>query len=529
MKAKIFQPPYPAEGTPAAAEACLGWMLAELDALETGGQDLVLLPEFANAPGLNGRRAVRAFAENQGRDFLRRVAAAAGRLNCLVVVGAVVDAGSRWVNRTFLFSAGLDAVFSYDKTHLTDFETQELGLMPGSEPAVFEHQGFRLAVAVCFDLYFPEYFAVLAARKADIILSPSYQRSESGERICLIARTRALDSGAYLVRSSYSTGDPGKAGHSLVASPDGLLVADAGVAPGVLSVEFNPARKFEKTAYHNGPQTVHRTLTETHRRPYLYRPYPERIQKTAGAKFPLICAHRGLSDVCPENTLPAFAAALAAGAQEIEFDLWPTLDGVPAVCHDRDVGRTTDGQGKIEELEWVQIARFDAGVKFSRPWRGVRIPRLEEVLDAVDGRIGLNIHIKAAGPEGRLVKRVCDTIRERGLAEIAYIAGDTGEVLQTALAYAPEIPRACLLEQEDPDRMISQAKKYACRRVQFYRGVTAAQIRSAHQAGIICNLFWSDEIADALEYVRRGIDVILTNCAHRLLADGFPSDGSPVS
>ena len=46
------------------------------------------------------------------------------------------------------------------------------------------------------------------------------------------------------------------------------------------------------------------------------------------------CAHRGFNAVAPENTLPAFAAAVALGADEIEFDLWPTADGQLAVCHD---------------------------------------------------------------------------------------------------------------------------------------------------------------------------------------------------
>ena len=49
-------------------------------------------------------------------------------------------------------------------------------------------------------------------------------------------------------------------------------------------------------------------------------------------------AHRGLSSVCPENTLPAFAAAVAVGADEIELDLWASRDGgvtwTPAVRTD---------------------------------------------------------------------------------------------------------------------------------------------------------------------------------------------------
>ena len=41
--------------------------------------------------------------------------------------------------------------------------------------------------------------------------------------------------------------------------------------------------------------------------------------------YPRICAHRGFNTVAPENSLPAWGAAIALGADEIEFDLWETL------------------------------------------------------------------------------------------------------------------------------------------------------------------------------------------------------------
>lgn len=239
--------------------------------------------------------------------------------------------------------------------------------------------------------------------------------------------------------------------------------------------------------------------------------------------FPQLCAHRGLSRACPENTLPAFAAAIAIGAHEIEFDLWLSRDGVPVVCHDRTVDRTTDGQGAIADLDWDQIRRLDAGSKNNDLWRGIRVPRLEEVLALADGRVGLNIHIKEAGPEGRLVRLVCDQLRERGLLEVAYIAGATDDVLQAARDHRPELARACLGAQNGPAAQIDMAERHACQRVQFGRNVTAADIRRAHEGGLICNLYWSDEPEDGRAYVRQGIDVLLTNCAHVMIAGGFPA------
>ncbi len=242
---------------------------------------------------------------------------------------------------------------------------------------------------------------------------------------------------------------------------------------------------------------------------------------TNEAPFPRLCAHRGLSLACPENTLPAFAAAMAVGAHEIEFDLWLSRDGVPVVCHDRTVDRTTDGQGAIADLTWEEIRRLDAGSKRGEAWRGIRVPRLEEVLELVEGRVGLNIHIKEAGPQGRLVRMVCDHLEARGLLEAAYIAGGAEDVLQAARDYRPDLARACLLSERGPATQVALARRYACQRVQFGRAMTAAEARLAHASGIICNLFWSDDPEDGRAYVQRGIDVLLTNCANVMIAGGF--------
>jgi len=236
--------------------------------------------------------------------------------------------------------------------------------------------------------------------------------------------------------------------------------------------------------------------------------------------YPHLCAHRGLSQACPENTLPAFAAALAVGAHEIEFDLWLSRDGAPVVCHDPTVDRTTDGGGAIAELSWEEIQRLDAGIKLGESWRGIRVPRLEQVLELVAGRIGLNIHIKEAGAGGGLVQMTCDLLRERGLLGSSYIAGDA-DVLRAALDHLPELPRCCLVSQQGPDAQIDAAIAYGCQRIQFNRSATAKHTQRAHEAGLLCNLFWSDEPEDGWEYVRNGIDVLLTNRANVMIAGGF--------
>ena len=110
------------------------------------------------------------------------------------------------------------------------------------------------------------------------------------------------------------------------------------------------------------------------------------------SQMTLIYAHRGASAIHPENTLRAFRHALAIGVDGIELDVHATADGIPVVIHDRDVGRTTDGAGYVDEIPLTQLETFDAG-------DGERVPTLAEVLELVGDAAHLDIEIKGTGIE----------------------------------------------------------------------------------------------------------------------------------
>jgi deaminated glutathione amidase len=271
MKIAIIQPDYPSAGTRTSADSCMHWMQEQLARCQPGEQDLVLLPEYANAPGLNDRESLQACVVNEGAAFLESLAASARRLGCLLAVGTVAADQTAWFNRTLVYDETGTAVFAYDKIHLTAYESDQLGLSAGSGPAVWRHHLLCFGFATCFDFYFAEHFSALAAQQVDLILGPSYQRSESVERIRMIAQTRALDTGAYVLRCSYAMNRDDVGGCSLVASPEGTLLADGGSAPGVIRVKIDPTAKFFKAASHGQPPIEHRALIESRRRPKTYR------------------------------------------------------------------------------------------------------------------------------------------------------------------------------------------------------------------------------------------------------------------
>ncbi len=522
MQIAVLQPPYPAESSAAAARECLDWMRARLREFEAGAVDLVLLPEYATVPGLDEPGVLFAFAESEGRGFREELRAESARLGAVLVAGDVRESAGRWFNTVRILDGRSGPVreWGYDKTHLTGAE-RELGFVPGDAPGRFDLGDVLLGVATCLDVYFPEYIEALAGLGVDLILSPSYQRSEAPERIRRVSCCRALDSGAWFVRAAYAMPDPGRGGTSLAVSPAGTVIAEAGPGPAVLRFALAPKQRFRKPASHGKPAVVHRELLEAGRRPGLYRPRADALFALQRLGMPRLCAHRGLSAVCPENTVPAFAAAAALPrVSEIEFDLWLSRDGVPVVCHDPDVSRTTNGKGRVDSLDWPDIRRLDAGAVLGAAWRGVGVPRLEQVLDAVGGQVVLNVHLKTPGAEGRLLRLLRDALAERGLTRTAYIAGDR-DVLEAACRIAPEIERCCLAAQGEPDRQIEIALEYGCRRIQFMRQVAPEQIGRARELGLVCNLFWSDEPEDARRYLAAGIQVLLTNAGHVLAAAGI--------
>ena len=105
----------------------------------------------------------------------------------------------------------------------------------------------------------------------------------------------------------------------------------------------------------------------------------------------LIYGHRGASATEPENTLRAFAAALEAGVDGLEFDVRETRDGVPVIMHDRSVARTTGGQGFVDRMTLAEIATLRSGEE--------RIPTLAEALNLAGDRVHLDVEIKQGGAE----------------------------------------------------------------------------------------------------------------------------------
>ncbi|WP_025692615.1 glycerophosphodiester phosphodiesterase [Paenibacillus zanthoxyli] len=162
----------------------------------------------------------------------------------------------------------------------------------------------------------------------------------------------------------------------------------------------------------------------------------------------LCVAHRGFSGKAPENTLAAIRMAMELPyVTWMEIDVQLTRDGVPVLIHDYSVDRTTNGRGKVKNMDWSHMRLLDAGGWKGRAFRGEGIPSLEEVLDLCKGRLRLNIELKNAGNlYPGIEKKVTELIAFKGMqGETVLTSFDSGTLLRCEEA-DPGIRRGLILD-----------------------------------------------------------------------------------
>jgi len=146
-----------------------------------------------------------------------------------------------------------------------------------------------------------------------------------------------------------------------------------------------------------------------------------------------VIAHRGEHLAHPENTLPAFQAAIDAGADFFELDVRTTADGQLVLMHDGKVDRTTNGTGLVRTMTLDQIRALDAGVKFAPEFAGTKVPTFEEALNLARGKIGVYVDCKEVAPADLVA-----AIEKTGMQDAVVIYGGT-EFLKNVHALRPSL------------------------------------------------------------------------------------------
>ena len=525
MKVSVLQPHYSMNG--ADLDACFTELLALLDACDDS-LDLIVLPEYSDVPAdVKGEAGFYEAAEKNTAILLKKASETAKRCHALLFVNAAYPTDRGLRNTTHAFDREGNPIGRYFKAHPAPSEVK--GEAEGGhgldtaysyefrEPYVLEAEGLRFCFLTCYDFYFYEGFARIARERPDIIIGASLQRTDSHEALSIIHRFLCYQTNAYLVRASVSLSeDSTLSGCSTVVAPSGEVLLDMKSRCGIGIAEFDPAVKFLKPAGHGGAMKPHFEYIEEGRRPWLYRNAGPGIRRFEDVTpYPRLCAHRGLHRTAPENSMPAYGAAVALGATEIELDLWASADGVLVSCHDATLERVSDGTGKIYEKTYAELAALDFGIRYDERYRGLRIPTFEDILRELGSRCIMNIHVKLWEVDiGRpMIREIIDMIRKYDCEKHVYLMIVNDEIHRAVKEYAPDIPTCVGWDgNREPLSMVHRAIALGAEKVQLYKPYFNAEtVRLAHEHGIKCNVFWSNDAAEARGFLEMGIDTILTD------------------
>jgi glycerophosphoryl diester phosphodiesterase len=226
-----------------------------------------------------------------------------------------------------------------------------------------------------------------------------------------------------------------------------------------------------------------------------------------------LCAHRGASGTHPENTLPALTEAVRLGVPMVEFDLALTRDGELVLMHDATVNRTTNGRGRVLDLDLAAIRQLDAGAWKHPRFAGTRVPTFAEALAVLPRHLWLNIDLKADSRWGlhtaEVGRRVAELLARDGRLAQAFLAAraDTAAAARQAV---PGIKICSMDRQADTAAYVADAVR---RRVDFIQLRDCASdprfptwVGELKAAGIRINYFFA---RDATRLFAAGVNFAL--------------------
>ncbi len=499
--------------------------------------DIIAMPEYSNVPccALTKEEMLAAY-EKFSDDLLEKASATAKRCNAVVFVNCIYKTETGLRNTTVIFGRDGQQAGCYFKQHCVESEmyVYELDKDYGwehSEPTIIEIDGVKYGFLVCYDAYFYEAYANIARYNPDVIVACSYQRSDPHDVLETAHKFCAYNCNAYVVRSSVSLGaDSPVGGCSMIIAPSGEVLLNMHNEVGLGCAEFDPHAHYLKPRGFGNPPGTHHSYIEIGRRPWKYRPAGSAIcRHDEIMPYPRMCAHRGFNTVAPENSMPAYGAAIAMGAEEIEFDLWPSKDGVVVSIHDPVLDRVSDGHGNVWEHTYEELLQYDFGSCVDPAYAGLKIATFEDILKKFACHTVMNVHIKSFDdwnpmPESFL-REIIRLIDKYDCRKYVYFMTGNEPMLNQLRELAPDITRCAGADAKPETDLVEKALRTGSKKIQLFcphfkhnggDPYVKMMIDKAHANGLVVNMFYADTVEDSVKYLDMGADTILTNDYQRI-------------
>ena len=233
---------------------------------------------------------------------------------------------------------------------------------------------------------------------------------------------------------------------------------------------------------------------------------------------PYILAHRGASALAPENTRASFQFAVDMGVDGVEFDVQMTRDNELVIIHDEKVDRTSDGQGYVKDFTLKEIKALDAGIWFSKKFKGEKILTLNETLKIVKECEMINIELKNGIIKyPYLEERVIHTVRSYHLEEKVIFSSFNHFSIHEISKIAPDIMTG-ILYISILYKPWDYAKQVGAKAIHpHYLGITGEIIERSHENGTKVNVYTVNEENDIIKMCKEGVDSIITDYPDRAI------------
>lgn len=238
----------------------------------------------------------------------------------------------------------------------------------------------------------------------------------------------------------------------------------------------------------------------------------------------VIIAHRGSPQEAPENTVPAFEAAVEAGADLVEVDVQLSADGVPFLFHDDTAERTTDVaevfpdrvEDPITSFTWEELQQLDAGTWFSEAFEGTPIPGLDEVAEAVGPDVGVDIEMKSPETSPGLAEAVAEALGTEvwsdlvanDLVVVSSFDTDAARTFHEAL---PDVPAWPIIGEIPDQAWVDGVADYAAGIKADHRYLTPETFAFAEAADLPVWAWTVNNLNDLPDLVEMGVTAIVTD------------------
>lgn len=216
------------------------------------GAQMLFLPEYCSGLKYDGPAVAAPSAPEAEHLFLQGMQEYAAQAGVWINLGSIAVDGpdGRIVNRGIMLSPEGTIAGRYDKIHLFDIQLSKDEVYresdrvdPGHTAVIHNTPLAKVGHTICYDLRFPHLFRSLAQRGAEILACPAAFTAKTGAAHWhVLNRARAIETTRFMVSAGMTGTIPGGGetyGHSLIISPWGEILADAGTTAGVIAARID--------------------------------------------------------------------------------------------------------------------------------------------------------------------------------------------------------------------------------------------------------------------------------------------------